>query len=364
MIKNQSIKTFKISDGQLRNILIDFRSGEEILRHLPLDPVNSINPPLSLAFEVIPRGQWTRPLFMKRWFTAMRPVSLASSITPCTVAVLIGLLMGFEPQWWLVWPSLLGVISIHLGVNLLNDYEDHIRLQEVLYAVGTRGSRGSGVIQKAWIPALHLKWAGMFCLVLGVLFGLPALIKNPLSIGILGAVALLGAVSYSGWPFRLKYRAFGDGAVVLLLGPGVMIGMSLAAFDVVPLATVIGGIFFGFLAEGALHANNLQDIPIDTNRKIKTLAMSLGFKKAKIFLISIYLSSFGLLILFSEIIKRPVISLACVLVSPYVGILLMSVRKADGPLSSSIRGLKQKAERVHLFFGSLVIISLVYLIYF
>ncbi len=352
------IKIFKILDPELKSILRDFRrpskDGLKIFKHIPLDPINSIHVPVRIAFEVLPKSKWHRPNFFFRWLRAARPIGLSSSINPCLIALLIGLLLDFTPDWWIFWPSITGVLALHIGVNFLNDYDDHMRLFNFADFQGTRGTGGSGVIQNLWIPANHLKQAGILFLVLGVLFGIPALIKSPMQIGILGAVAIIGAGGYSG-RLKLKYRALGDGAVVALLGPGVMVGITLATFDKLSLATLVAGIFFGFLAEGALHANNLQDIPLDTSRKIKTFAKTVGFRAAKNFLIWNYLTSFGLLLILAYVMQQPLILIAGIIMAPFVFLVLRGVSRAEGPLSASIRGLKTKTEGIHLGFSVMML---------
>lgn len=353
------IDVIKLSDPKLKEILYDFRGVKNIYKHLPLDPQNSIHTPTHLAFEVINKSDWKRPFVLKRWLVAMRLLSLSSSITPALVAFLVGYYLNLPADLFTFAFSLCGVVCIHLGVNFLNDYEDHMRLKESPDFQGTRGTGGSYVIQKAWIPAMHLKLAGLFSLFLGVLFGLPAVFKNPLAIGAIGAIGLIGAFGYSGWPLRLKYRALGDGAVVLLLGPCVMAGISLATFGTVPMAVVVAGVFFGFMAETTLFANNLQEIPLDTNRNIKTLAQGFGFKTAKIFLVWVYLTSFGLIMIFSWVLKSIYPTIALTLMAPFVVQFLNSVLKAEGPLSSSVKGLKQKAEAIHLCSSLLLILTLI-----
>ncbi|MBK9295037.1 MAG: prenyltransferase [Oligoflexia bacterium] len=353
------IEILKLSDPKLKDILYDFRGSKNIYKHISLDPQNTIHTPTHLAFEVIDKKNWRRPFLLKRWLIAMKPLSLSSSVTPALVTFLVGNYLELKADLFTFIFSLLGVICIHLGVNFLNIFDDHMGLIENLSLKGTRSAQGSDVICKSWIPARHLRQAGFFSLILGILFGLPAVYKNPLEIGAIGAIGILGAFGYSGWPLRLKYKALGDGAVVLLLGPCVVIGTSLATFGIVPLSALIAGVFFGFLAETTLFSTNLKAIPLDTNRNVKTLAQGFGFKTAKIFLVWVYLTSYGLILIFSWSLKTIYPVIAITLMGPFVVDFLNKVLRADGPLSSSLKNLKQKAEAIHLVSSLLLIITLI-----
>jgi 1,4-dihydroxy-2-naphthoate octaprenyltransferase len=311
---NFQLESFAARDPRLKAILEDFyfnqsrkfdgviNSSEKIYRYIPLDPVNSLCSPSRIVFEVRERNSIKIPHFIKRWWVACRPLSLASSVGPCAVTLLLGLYLGLRPNYFYYSLSVLGVLLLHIGVCFINDYEDHMRLFDLSRLRGVRGTGGSGVIQNNWITARKLKSVGRVLIFLGACCGLPVFLKYPVVIGALGVIAALGVLSYSG-TLKTAYRALGDGAVILLLGPGLSIGISIATFGVVTLDHLVAGLLFGFLAEGVLHANNLQDIPLDTSRNIKTIAKTIGFKGAKDFLIFIYVFCFGLSVVLAYLLR-------------------------------------------------------------
>ena len=179
--------------------------------------------------ELIPVSEWERPSLPVRWAHALRLPYLLFSLLPLFLVLTHVRSLGLDlrpllPITLLLFASL---VMIHLGCNLWSDYEDHLRGVDSPEHTG-----GSRVIQRLWIPAVHLRNAaavlffGGCALGLGLLWLLPwSLVGTQLLwIGLLGA---FGAASYSGWPFHYKYLGLGEPIVFVLSGPVVTAGAAL-----------------------------------------------------------------------------------------------------------------------------------------
>ncbi len=312
--------------------------------------------------ELIPIDQWQRPNKVLRWLAALRLPYLAISLLPLLLVVSAGLGRGLaiSPVFTLL---LLGSVGlIHMGCNLWSDYEDHLRGVDHPGAGG-----GSGVIQKLWIPAVHLRNAAALFFFAGLALGLLLLTQLPEGLISqrlfwLGLVGALGAASYSGWPFHYKYLGLGEPIVFLLAGPLVTAGAAAlyfpAAEDLLHFAWL--SLPLAFLVTLRLHSGNMQRIPFDTIAHTKTIARSFGFswsRRAVAFLLlAPYLSVGALMVL-----RLAPLSSAAVLFSlPLAAFALRALRETSGPLDPACHELKRESARFHLAFGLLYSLSFLF----
>jgi 1,4-dihydroxy-2-naphthoate octaprenyltransferase len=177
--------------------------------------------------------------------------------------------------------AVLGVLAVQVGVNLMNDVEDDAR---AIDRPGTLG--GSGVIQDGTLTSGALRRAAAIAFGLGLVFGIPVIVAEPLLLALV-AVSAFGAWGYSSG-VGLKYRALGDVAVLLLCGPVLTVGFSLAAFGRFDVLVVTLGLALGFAAVGILHANNFQDMENDQSRGVRTLALLMGVAGSRGYLVAVY----------------------------------------------------------------------------
>lgn len=222
------------------------------------------------------------------WIRAVRPVSLTATATPCLATLLYGLAVGWESNGLVAATAALGALVLQLAVNLWNDAEDHTRLIDL---PGTLG--GAGVIQEGLVSARTVARVAKACLVLGLLAGVPALLRAPGPLLAIGLVALVGTAGYSGRPFGLKYRALGDLAVLVMCGPALTLGFAFAAFGRADATVLALGATFGAAAVGILHANNWQDADVDRARGASTVAGLLGPSRSKAYLVAVYAAAFA-----------------------------------------------------------------------
>lgn len=306
-----------------------------------------------VLLEFLPEEEHRRPSFFSRWLLAFRIPYLAFSFFP--LILVTGLLWktGSFPwlQIFLLYSSL---FLVHLSCNLWGEYEDHLRGVDTL-----ENSGGSGVIQKLWIPAVHIRNVAsvllLGSLVLGgfLFFHLPE--GLPLQrLFALGCIGALGAASYSGWPFHYKYLGWGEPIVFLLSGPVITLGASYLLlgqhfreveilFLSLPLAS---------LAVLRLHCGNLQKIPYDTMANVFTISRLVGFSAGKwLLFVPIALAIFTL----CASVAMGWAPLACLwafLSLPFVVQLWQAFRKAKGPLDPYCIEGKIAATRMQWMFGA------------
>ena len=112
----------------------------------------------------------------------------------------------------------------------------------------------------------------MIGLALVALRGMPLLL--------LGLIGVLGGFFYTGWPVRWKYRAMGDVAGFILMGPLMVISSYFVLTGSYRHSALLVSLPIGFLMDAILHATNLRAIADDAKANIHTLAMVLEIGRA------------------------------------------------------------------------------------
>jgi len=243
-------------------------------------------------------------------------------------------------------------LFLQIGAQLWNDYEDHLRGID-----SPANSGGSGVIQKLWIPALHIRQAALVFLTLGSAIGIFALTRLDLNASLilfgLGLLGAFGAASFSGWPWHYKYLGLGEVIVFFLAGPLLSAagGILLTGHaEYIPWYFCVG-IPLGILACLRLHTGNMQKIPFDTLAGSRTLANLVSFSTSKkILLWSMLLPFLSVSVLVGLRILSP-FSLVVWTVFPLVLAQWKIVRQVRSPMDPLLKDLRLTTAWQQLVFG-------------
>lgn len=275
-----------------------------------------------LVFEAIDR----KPASLSTWVKATRAYSLTATVLPLLTALAYGRVLGWPTFWLEGISALFGAVLLQLGVNLLNDVEDHLKVIDVPGGFG-----GAGVIQSGSLSARQVRRAAILFFLLGALCGLPALLAAPFAMGVVALITMIGAVGYSGKPFGFKYVGLGDLSVVLLCGPLLTTGFGLAMFRTFDAGLITLGLAAGLAAVGILHANNMQDVEVDRSRGAVTVASVLGDRMSRVYFALLYLGAYAAWVVASLTIGLPWYAAAVPALSliPVGKLLLKAVRAKD-----------------------------------
>jgi len=303
-----------------------------------------------VAFSIV---EGHPPSMVTRWFTAIRAISLTATFMPCLATMIWLWLSGFQLDWPVAVAAIVAAMFLQMAVNLFNDVEDYLKLIDLPGSLG-----GSGVIQQGWLSASEMNKGAWSCLIIGCLLGLPALMKSPEIILLCGAAAVVGVIGYSGKPLRLKYRALGDLAVLLLCGPVLTYGMAAAAIGASADGLISLGLFFGFAATAILNANNINDIYTDSARGSITLAGKLGFILARHWQGLYYLFAALALVHLSLLEFGHVWMLLPVVALPLVVMQLSALYRSPSPDHESLAEIRFHAAKTHLLLGILLCLGM------
>ncbi|MFB6469734.1 MAG: prenyltransferase [Vulcanisaeta sp. AZ3] len=188
-------------------------------------------------------------------------------------AYFLGLLRGVGVLYALI--ALIGVLLLHVSVNVLNDYFDF------RHGVDTPGSPTAVYrrhpILSGVVGLRTAVFVGFVALVGGVLLGLYLVFVVGLWVLVFGLIGVFLVYAYTGPPFVLKYRALGEVVVALTWGPLLIGGF----FVVASLGVLVPSVFLVSIPPmlvmlAIIYSNNYRDREYDRRAGITTLAMLTG----------------------------------------------------------------------------------------
>jgi 1,4-dihydroxy-2-naphthoate octaprenyltransferase len=170
-------------------------------------------------------------------------------------------------------------------VNVCNDVEDAAR-----DADPPDKDRNSGLFNTGRLTIATGRRLYGACFGLAVLLGIGICVVQGPALLVIGWIGVLGGLLYTAGPWPYKYLGLGEVAIVGLMGPLITLGTFTAVTGRVFAATAFWvGLGPGLLIAGVLAANNLTDLLVDTAAGARTVAVRIGFQRARV----LYLSLLG-----------------------------------------------------------------------
>ncbi len=285
------------------------------------------------------------------WFRATRPFCVTASLIPVVLGAMLALTQNeFYIGYFVL--SLIGIIMLHAGANLLSDYNDFVN------KVDTEDSFGSsGVIIENLLNPKEILKVGKVLLISGFAVGLFLSYSRGWIVLLLGMAGSLGGYSYAGKPFALKYKGLGAPLVFLLFGPLIVIGSYYVQTQVISSAALFVSIPIGLLTTAILHANDIRDILHDKKAGIKTLSIIIGKSNAEKLYYVLIIFSYAAVIMMAIYKIIPYWSLACMITVPGA---VKNMKKLynKGDNNTDIVILDKMTAKLHAQFGIVLILSI------
>jgi 1,4-dihydroxy-2-naphthoate octaprenyltransferase len=210
------------------------------------------------------------PSGLRLWLLAIRPATLPAAVGPVIVGLGVAIGLGvFE-----LGPAL-GALAVALllqvAANLDNDLFDFRAGADTPDRLGPPRVAALGLMSERQLAGgivAVLAAAGAVGLYLVTVGGLPILV--------LGILAVVSTVAYTGGPWPYGYRGLGEVFVFAFFGFVAVAGTAyLQTGRLEPLA-LAAAVPVGALVTAILVANNLRDIETDARAAKRTLAVILG----------------------------------------------------------------------------------------
>ncbi|BBX88555.1 1,4-dihydroxy-2-naphthoate octaprenyltransferase [Mycolicibacterium boenickei] len=210
-----------------------------------------------------------------QWIEGARPRTLPNAVAPVLAGTGAAAWVG-SAVWWKALLALAVSLALITGVNYANDYSDGIR--------GTDDVR-SGPLRlvgsKLASPRAVLT-AAVVSLAVGAVAGLAlAAVSAPWLIAV-GAVCIAGAWLYTGGKKPYGYLGLGEVAVFIFFGLVAVLGTQYTQALRIDWVGLVAAVAMGSLSSAVLVANNLRDIPTDSQSGKITLAVRLGDARTRL----------------------------------------------------------------------------------
>ena len=283
-----------------------------------------------------------------QWIAGARLRTLPMAVAP----VIIGTAAAYDLgglNWGRAVLAMLVALFLQIGVNYANDYSDGIRGTDEV-RVGPLRLVGSGVAKPK-----HVKMAAFAMFGLAMLAGLGlVLASSAWWLLLVGAGAVLAAWGYTGGKNPYGYMGLGDVFVFVFFGPVATLGTTFTQAGQVSTAAVLGSISTGLIAVALLMANNVRDIPTDTEVGKRTLAVRLGDKNARLSYVVMLALSVGLMMVLVP--SKPWLLLLLLLVP---AMLMPSWLMLKGKKRKSLIPVLQQTGLLNLGFSVLFAVAMV-----
>jgi 1,4-dihydroxy-2-naphthoate octaprenyltransferase len=227
------------------------------------------------------------PGILSAWFLAIRPKTLTAAVVPVVVGTALAFGVHGSVQLGLSFLALISALLIQIGTNFINDSLDFKKGADTAERIGPERATQSGRLR-----ANQVLGGGLLCFFLAAALALPLVYSGGWPIFAIGVFSLVAGYAYTGGPFPLAYRGFGDLFVLVFFGWVAISGVYYLNTGVFELNALIAGSQIGLLATVLIAINNLRDNMTDRKANKRTLAVRWGVKFAKIEITMLCLAPF------------------------------------------------------------------------
>jgi 1,4-dihydroxy-2-naphthoate octaprenyltransferase len=289
-----------------------------------------------------------RPSTVRIWLLAIRPATLPAAVSGVVVG--LGAALAIDTPFRL--DAALGCLAVALLLqivaNLANDLTDFRAGADTPDRTGPIRVAAAGLVSER-----QLEVAIGVVVVLAGLVGLGLVAIGGPVLLLVGALAILAALAYTGGPWPYGYHGFGEVFVFVFFGLVAVVGTAyLQAGSVEPLF-VAAAVPVGCLITAILVVNNLRDIPTDAAAGKRTLAVILGRERTILEYVLLVTTAYVMPIVLTASLARWIVLLPF-LSLPLAWPLMSAVRTFTEPrqLNQVLRGTARLALTHALLFGA------------
>jgi len=304
-----------------------------------------VNQPVADAPTAAPAA---RPSTLRIWLLAIRPATLPAAVSGVVVGLGAALAVGTPFRVDAAVGCLAVALLLQVAANLANDLSDFRAGADTPDRTGPLRVAAAGLLTERQLEVA----IGVVVVVAGLVgLGLVA-IGGPVLL-LVGALAILAALAYTGGPWPYGYHGLGEVFVFVFFGLVAVVGTAYLQAGVVDPLFVAAAIPVGCLITAILVVNNLRDIPTDAAAGKRTLAVILGRDRTALeYVLLVTVAFIAPLFLAAGLARWPV--LLPILSLPLASPLIARVRSFTEPrqLNPVLKGTARLALVHSLLFGA------------
>ena len=283
---------------------------------------------------------------------------LTGSLFPVAAATALAYLTDHTCNflWFLL--TILGVASLHLGGNLINDYCDSFG-SDPLNRYATPFSGGSRVIQEGLLTPSQVKTMAYLFFGLGIACGLGLIYLGRPWVALVGLLGLGAAVFYSAAPVQFMSAGMGEGAIFLAFGPLLSWGAYYVQTGKLSLLGAAVSLPLAWLITAILWINEFPDLEADVAAAKHNLVARLGIARSRWVYAGLMLAPFLSLFVLIECFHLPDLLVAGLTPLPLA---LRAVRLAwrTDPTDPEFVAIQALTIQTHLLTGLTLTLALLY----
>jgi 1,4-dihydroxy-2-naphthoate polyprenyltransferase len=208
------------------------------------------------------------------WWQTVRPRTLPAAVGP----VLLGqaAVVPGHFSWLTAVLCVVCALALQVAVNLANDLFDGMSGVDQPDRLGP-----TRALQAGLLTASELRTGLLFTLGIAVASGLSLIAVGHWLLWVLGGLAVLGVLGYSGGRRPYANLALGEVAVWFFFGPVAVLGSLLAHQSPISGEAVFVSLLVGLPVAAILVVNNLRDRHTDARAGKHSLAVRLGARRTR-----------------------------------------------------------------------------------
>ena len=210
------------------------------------------------------------------WLLAIRPATLPAAVGPVLVGLGAAIGSGAAFRFDAAVACLAVALLLQIAANLANDLADFRRGADTPDRMGPVRVAAAGLMTER-----RLEVGIAVVIAVSAVFGLYLALIGGIGMLVLGALAVVSALAYTGGPWPYGYRGLGEVFVFAFFGLAAVGGTAYLQAGRVEAVYLLAAIPMGALITGILIVNNLRDIPTDRAAAKRTLAVTFGEEFAK-----------------------------------------------------------------------------------
>lgn len=213
---------------------------------------------------------------LRVWILAIRPKTLPAA----AASVIVGTSLAWYDGVFSAGPALaaLGVaLLLQIGSNLANDVYDDERGADTAERLGPLRVTQSGLLSRKQVKT-GMKVVFLLALSLGFYL---TWVRGWMVL-VIGVVAIVAAVAYTGGPWPLGYHGLGEVFVFLFFGVTAVVGTYWVQAGTTAASAWLMSVPVGLLITAIIVVNNLRDIEQDRVAGKRTVSVRIGVRATRV----------------------------------------------------------------------------------